>query len=580
MKRLILPLSLVAFSCVLTFGFEISQTQAQNRHQNNYGLGMDLGWYCSYKYGNSAKLVLQENNAYGWKCEVDRQDLSIDVNDVCKTIYGATAQPRLANLSDKDSWYCWSFQLSTGQVPQREELINKVWWFGRPDGGANTTQMRLLSDGRIVGYSHPNEKRWAIEGNALVFYGADGKPTTRFNNFRREKGRLIISGPFLLDDRTHILRENGSTVSTQGIPTGSSQATSVNSQASIVKSKPNTLSFRSTNGCNQLAQLGMNQGKQYLESVKISAKISEQCSPIATAYYTPDGNNATILFLESKETLTLEGLRGEVWKVTYIDKSGNQTIEWVNVQEQANRTTQNQAREVCSSLGIKSFNKTSQPMLLARKTVYVDTCQEWYSYCQKVKKLADNAENGGARRIAEKIANSPLVKITSPYLKKRIKGVEKAVDLFEFIFEPVITYFAFMDGKECFLRFGLVGGMAEKAIQNEYPNEATFLKAAEANRQKGEAKCRAERQAPVEDQPQRQQTPRQQPNAEPSTEQPVCLPCQARRDRHGVQLSCSDPLYGLKYNGLGSKIEWCECQHRYLIQGRFRCPIPQPLPKF
>jgi len=63
-----------------------------------------------------------------------------------------------------------------------------------------------------------------------------------------------------------------------------------------------------------------------------------------------------------------------------------------------------------------------------------------------------------------------------------------------------------------------------------------------------------------------------------SEEAPVCVPCRASRNRHGIQLTCPDPPYALKYNGLGNNINWCECQHRQLIRGRDRCPVPQPLP--
>jgi hypothetical protein len=101
-------LSVLLAASIFTFTtcLPINPINAQNRHRNNYGLGMDLIWYCSYKYGSSARLVLRENNAYGWKCEVDRQYLAIDTSSVCRVMYGSTYQATMGNFNDSDSWYC------------------------------------------------------------------------------------------------------------------------------------------------------------------------------------------------------------------------------------------------------------------------------------------------------------------------------------------------------------------------------------------------------------------------------------------------------------------------------------------
>ena len=69
-------------------------------------------------------------------------------------------------------------------------------------------RMRLLSDGRIEGAAHPNESRWAVVANELLFFDAAGKVSTRYNSFQQEGGRWVISGPFLLwGNITHVLKE-------------------------------------------------------------------------------------------------------------------------------------------------------------------------------------------------------------------------------------------------------------------------------------------------------------------------------------------------------------------------------------
>lgn len=100
-------------------------------------------------------------------------------------------------------------QQQTTDIPfSREELTRMTWQFGRGDGSIIAQRIRLLPDGRIEGYYHPNESRWGIEGNTIVFYHSSGRPATRLNSFRQEGGRWVISGPFLLSNNiTHVLRE-------------------------------------------------------------------------------------------------------------------------------------------------------------------------------------------------------------------------------------------------------------------------------------------------------------------------------------------------------------------------------------
>jgi hypothetical protein len=81
-----------------------------------------------------------------------------------------------------------------------------VWQFGRSDGTLLIASMRLLPDGRIEGANNVNETRWAVADGALLFFGAAGAVSTRFDTFRLEGGRWVISGPFLLwCDITHVL---------------------------------------------------------------------------------------------------------------------------------------------------------------------------------------------------------------------------------------------------------------------------------------------------------------------------------------------------------------------------------------
>jgi uncharacterized protein len=86
--------------------------------------------------------------------------------------------------------------------------IDKIWQFSRLDGSQIAKSVRLLQDKRIEGASPINEATWGFEGDALVFYSNDSKPSTRFTSASTINGRMILQGQFLFDTSiTHILTE-------------------------------------------------------------------------------------------------------------------------------------------------------------------------------------------------------------------------------------------------------------------------------------------------------------------------------------------------------------------------------------
>jgi len=91
-------------------------------------------------------------------------------------------------------------------------LINKTWQFRHGRGSVIAEEIRLLPDRRIdMGkYYHPNESRWGLEGNTLVFYHKSGEPSCRFTSVGIEHGKTVLSGPLLFDPSgatQHVLRE-------------------------------------------------------------------------------------------------------------------------------------------------------------------------------------------------------------------------------------------------------------------------------------------------------------------------------------------------------------------------------------
>lgn len=91
-----------------------------------------------------------------------------------------------------------------------EILTTTEWTFLHREGDIISPNVRLDASGRIEGIDHPNETRWGLEDNVLVFYDQYGRPSTRFTEVTREEGRLTLSGRLLLTDEVviHVLREH------------------------------------------------------------------------------------------------------------------------------------------------------------------------------------------------------------------------------------------------------------------------------------------------------------------------------------------------------------------------------------
>jgi Beta-L-arabinofuranosidase, GH127 len=89
-------------------------------------------------------------------------------------------------------------------------ISNKTWQFWRqtPDKRILLSTVRLLANGAFDVPTNPNETRWGMEGDVLVFFDAHGAASTRFTSVRMRNGRVERSGPFLPDTRIrHVLSE-------------------------------------------------------------------------------------------------------------------------------------------------------------------------------------------------------------------------------------------------------------------------------------------------------------------------------------------------------------------------------------
>lgn len=70
--------------------------------------GINLNQYCQNLYGRGARAVNPQNNAWGWRCRVGQDDVSISMDNACRIQYNnQRAYSRATNPSDPYSWKCF-----------------------------------------------------------------------------------------------------------------------------------------------------------------------------------------------------------------------------------------------------------------------------------------------------------------------------------------------------------------------------------------------------------------------------------------------------------------------------------------
>ena len=95
--------------------------------------------------------------------------------------------------------------------PSLEFVIGRLWRFSHASGLLAAPAVRLLSDGSVGGYSHPNERSWRFHDGALEFLSHDAEVSVRWDQAERlTDGRVRLTGlhrlgggpvPLVLEER-------------------------------------------------------------------------------------------------------------------------------------------------------------------------------------------------------------------------------------------------------------------------------------------------------------------------------------------------------------------------------------------
>ncbi|MDD2878432.1 MAG: CatB-related O-acetyltransferase [Acidiphilium sp.] len=90
-------------------------------------------------------------------------------------------------------------------------IVNKKWRYFAGDK-VICDELYFGSNGKIYGYSHPNESKWSIDNGSFCFLNSSGIKSVIFTNVRLHEGIIYLSGRFLLSDNIVLmlyLREIG-----------------------------------------------------------------------------------------------------------------------------------------------------------------------------------------------------------------------------------------------------------------------------------------------------------------------------------------------------------------------------------
>lgn len=207
-------LFLTTIFCLCLLSLSLKPVQAQNRHNNSYGLGLDLHWYCSDRYGSSAKLSLRQQNAYGFKCTVGDRDINIDMNDVCISMYGSKYRSKMGDESNISSWYCDDSKPKNKyikQIPLLQSPVKKTPYTGNPfDHGEGTWPND--SDNTMILYTGQKIHDARRKGHADGHKGYDwGMPwgTELFATAEGEVQSSGLSEPYYCALTGNYVRDNG-----------------------------------------------------------------------------------------------------------------------------------------------------------------------------------------------------------------------------------------------------------------------------------------------------------------------------------------------------------------------------------
>ncbi|ESQ91746.1 hypothetical protein ABAC460_05240 [Asticcacaulis sp. AC460] len=88
----------------------------------------------------------------------------------------------------------------------RNQLMSRTWRYGTDRRNPIAAPVRLLPDGRIEGYSHPNEASWLLDDlGQLCFYHESGQMSLCFDTVNRVNSRIWMSGQHRFSEQPLIL---------------------------------------------------------------------------------------------------------------------------------------------------------------------------------------------------------------------------------------------------------------------------------------------------------------------------------------------------------------------------------------
>lgn len=95
----------LAFATALIVSTSIFPSSAQAQTE----LGpVNIDAYCKKRFGDRSRAELVENTAWGWRCRIREDLVTVSISNACRYKYGQRAYAQARNSRDPYSWVCLS----------------------------------------------------------------------------------------------------------------------------------------------------------------------------------------------------------------------------------------------------------------------------------------------------------------------------------------------------------------------------------------------------------------------------------------------------------------------------------------
>ncbi|MFB2923359.1 hypothetical protein [Aerosakkonema funiforme] len=272
-----------------------------------------------------------------------------------------------------------------------------------------------------------------------------------------------------------------------------------------------TLSFVTSDGCQQTYQIQSETRGRFVSSATLSIPNNQFCSNGSSALSVQYNKNGFVIANGNRiPEITVQLLNDDnIWKISYVDDSGKRVIQSINFEEQINKL-----------MKIDRYSSRFNKQIGALGA----SCQAAQNYCGNLKIKTNKHKQfmEEIKKAKEELSKNPLTDVIAKFSTWVAMGfisnsTAKVIKTFYDILQGKVSAEAagslalswagvlglgalgayFNESYECFLRFGEIGGYPADLVKARYGGDTAFNNAVQENRRKGKEKCSETQNAPV-----------------------------------------------------------------------------------